>query len=372
MSHRDKIRVGILFGGRSAEHEVSLQSAKNIIEALDKEKYDAVLIGIDRKGRWHLSSSARFLLNEDNPAHIKLSDSDKGLAVLPGTGQKLLLNLSTRSALGSLDVVFPVLHGPYGEDGTVQGLLKLADIPFVGAGVTASAVGMDKDIMKRLLRDAGIPIANFIVAHKSRRKSYQFTNISRSLGLPLFVKPANLGSSVGISKVRDEREFERAVDSAFDYDNKILFEEAIVGDEIECSVLGNEEPMASLPGRVIPLKEFYSYEAKYIDEEGARLEIPADLDKATTKRVQKIAVEAFTALCCEGMARVDTFLTPKGEILVNEINTIPGFTKISMYPKLWEASGISYSELLDRLIDLAIRRFRRDSELRSNVEFGKE
>jgi D-alanine-D-alanine ligase len=372
VSHRDKIRVGILFGGRSAEHEVSLQSAKNIIEALNREKYEVVLIGIDRKGRWHLSSRAHFLLNEDNPTLIKLSDSDESLAVLPGTGKNKLLNLSTRSELGSLDVVFPVLHGPYGEDGTVQGLLKLADIPFVGAGVTGSAVGMDKEIMKRLLRDAGIPIADFLVAHTSQRESYTFQAISETLSLPLFVKPANLGSSVGISKVRNEKEFEKAVDAAFAYDHKILFEQAIVGDEIECSVLGNEEPIASLPGRVIPLKEFYSYEAKYIDEEGARLEIPADLDEATTKRVQTRAVEAFKALCCEGMARVDTFLTPEREIIVNEINTIPGFTKISMYPKLWEASGISYSELLDRLIDLAIQRFRRDSELRSNADFGEE
>ena len=372
MSRGKKIRVGVLFGGRSAEHEVSLQSAKNIIEALDREKYDIVLIGIDREGGWHLTNSARFLLNEDSPALIKLSDSDDSLAVLPGKGQRQLLNLSTQSELGGLDVVFPVLHGPYGEDGTVQGLLKLADIPFVGADVTGSAVGMDKDIMKRLLRDAGIPIAGFAVAHKSQRDSYRFDAIRGELGLPLFIKPANLGSSVGISKIRDEREFERAVESAFSYDTKILIEQAIVGKEIECSVLGNEDPIASLPGRVIPLKEFYSYEAKYIDEEGAKLEIPADLDEATTEMVQQRAVEAFRVLCCEGMARVDTFLSPEGEILVNEINTIPGFTKISMYPKLWEASGIGYSELLDRLIDLAIQRFRRDRDLKTNAEFGKE
>jgi len=372
VSHGKKIRVGILFGGRSAEHEVSLQSAKNIIEAMDREKYDIVPIGIDREGSWHLSNNARFLLNENNPALIKLSDSDESLAVLPGKGQRQLLNLSTQSDLGGLDVVFPVLHGPYGEDGTVQGLLKLADVPFVGADVTGSAVGMDKDIMKRLLRDAGIPIARFVVAHKSQRDTYRFDAIRSELGLPLFIKPANLGSSVGISKIRNEREFERAVEAAFTYDTKILIEQAIVGEEIECSVLGNEKPIASLPGRVIPLKEFYSYEAKYIDEEGAKLEIPADLDEATTERVQQRAVEAFRVLCCEGMARVATFLPPEGEILVNEINTIPGFTKISMYPKLWEASGISYSELLDRLIDLAIQRFRRDRDLKSNAEVGKE
>jgi D-alanine-D-alanine ligase len=363
--------VGILFGGRSSEHEVSLQSAKNIIEALDKKKYDIVLIGIDRGGYWHLRSDSHFLLNGNNPALGKLSNSEQSLAVLPG-GQSQLLSLSTQRDLGPLDIVFPVLHGPYGEDGTVQGLLKLADIPFVGAGVTGSAVGMDKDIMKRLLRDAGIPTARFVVVHRTRQGDLRFKRITAELGLPLFVKPANLGSSVGISKVKDEGEFERALEAAFSYDTKILIEEAIEGQEIECSVLGNEEPIASLPGRVIPQAEFYSYKAKYIDEDGALLEIPANLDEQTTKQVQQRAVEAFKVLCCEGMARVDFFLTRDGEILVNEINTIPGFTRISMYPKLWEASGIGYSELLDRLIELAIQRFERDKTLRTDTDIGKE
>ncbi|HUV08686.1 MAG TPA: D-alanine--D-alanine ligase [Spirochaetia bacterium] len=369
---KDKIRVGVLFGGRSAEHEVSLQSAKNIIDALDRDKYEIVLIGIDRQGRWHINRNPHFLLNQNNPHLIRLEKGQEGVVLLPGQGKGTLLSISSREQIGSLDVVFPVLHGPYGEDGTIQGLLKLADIPFVGAGVAGSAVGMDKDIMKRLLRDAGIPSARFLVFHCEQRGEIRFDRICSELGLPLFVKPANMGSSVGISKIKEENDFLTALDTAFSFDNKILLEEAITGDEIECSVLGNQEPIASLPGRVIPQAEFYSYEAKYIDENGALLEVPASLDGDTTRRIQERAVQAFKVLCCEGMARVDFFLTPGGEILLNEINTIPGFTRISMYPKLWEASGISYPELVDRLIRLAIERFEREKALQSDRNPAKE
>jgi D-alanine-D-alanine ligase len=263
-------------------------------------------------------------------------------------------------------VVFPVLHGPFGEDGTVQGLLKLANIAFVGAGVLGSAIGMDKDVMKRLLRDAGIPVVRFMVANRYSSNGIDFDDVRDQLGLPLFVKPANLGSSVGIHKVNDRDEFERAVRDALNYDNKILIEECIKGREIECSVLGNDNPIASVPGEILPRHEFYSYEAKYLDENGAVLEIPAKLPAETSERIRQLATKTFTVLCCEGMARVDFFLRNDEEIIVNEINTIPGFTRISMYPKLWEATGISYSDLIDRLIQLAIERFAGEKRLKTD------
>ena len=257
-----------------------------------------------------------------------------------------------------------LLHGPFGEDGTIQGLLKLAGVPFVGAGVLGSAVGMDKDVMKRLLRDAGIPIPGFLSFASNRPP--KFKDVSRELGLPLFVKPANLGSSVGISKAKDETGFSKAVGDAFRYDTKILVEEAVQGREIECAVLGNDDPQASVPGEIIPTREFYDYDAKYVDENGARLEAPAKLNADTVRRVQELAIRTFQALNCEGMGRVDFFLKTDGTLLVNEINTIPGFTKISMYPRLWALSGISYTELIDRLIQLAIERFAHEQKLRTS------
>ncbi len=358
-----KIRVAILFGGQSAEHEVSLQSAKNVAAAIDRQKYDAVLIGIDKKGRWYLNDESKFLLQADNPKLIKLAPAGENLALVPGRQDAGLIAVGGDETIGPIDVVFPVLHGPFGEDGTVQGLLKLANVPFVGAGVLGSAVGMDKDVMKRLLRDAGIPIANFLVFKRSGADEIDFDAVKDCLGLPVFVKPANLGSSVGISKVKSESQFHEAVSLAFECDNKILVEEYIQGREIECSVLGNDNPIVSVPGEIIPQHEFYSYEAKYIDENGAVFDIPARLSDKTTKKVQDYAIKTFRVICCEGMARVDFFLKDNDEIIVNEINTIPGFTKISMYPKLWEASGISYSKLIDRLIELAIERFKSEQEL---------
>jgi len=258
----------------------------------------------------------------------------------------------------NVDVVFPILHGPFGEDGTMQGLLKLANIPFVGAGVLGSAIGMDKDVMKRLLRDAGISVAQFLTLR--RQDTPDYNDVTKELGLPLFVKPANMGSSVGVSKVNNEADFIDAVKEAFKYDNKILIEENILGHEIECSVLGNESPIVSVPGEVIPRHEFYSYEAKYVDENGAGLEIPAKLSDEETDKIKSIALKTFKVLECEGFGHVDCFLTKEGKVYVNEINTIPGFTSISMYPKLWEASGISYSELIDKLIQLAIDRFQKE------------
>lgn len=359
-----KIRVGILFGGKSAEHEVSLQSAKNVADAIDKNKYEVSLIGIDKSGRWLLPNQSQFLLNESNPKLIKLNkENEQDVALVPQSGGQIT-NLTDEKSHTAIDVVFPILHGPFGEDGTVQGLLKLANIPFVGASVLGSAIGMDKDVMKRLLRDAGIPVAKFLVFKKG--DAVNFETASKELGTPMFVKPANLGSSVGVSKVKTKEEFDKAVDDAFQYDTKILVEETIVGREIECSVLGNQNPIASVPGEILPNHEFYSYEAKYIDENGAALKIPADIPEDTKKKIQELAVRTFTTLECEGLGRVDFFLKQNGELVVIEINTIPGFTKISMYPRLWEASGISYTELIDRLLQLATERFEREQGLKTS------
>lgn len=358
---KKKTRVAILFGGKSAEHEISLRSAKSIVEAIDREKHDLLLIGISKRGEWILTES----LPGRWPKAILADRPGPRVALVAGKKGAHLVALSGRRRQVSVDVVFPVLHGPFGEDGTVQGLLRLANLPFVGAGVLGSAVGMDKDVMKRLLRDAGIRTASFLVYNRSQLRSIDFSEIRRRLALPVFIKPANLGSSVGIHKVKDHKEFEGAVGDAFRYDNKILVEECIQGRELECSVLGNDDPIASVPGEIIPQHEFYSYEAKYLDEHGALLKIPAVLSNEATKEVQETAVKTFKVLCCEGMARVDFFLRDNGEVVVNEINTIPGFTKISMYPKLWEASGVSYPELIDRLIRLALERARRESRLKT-------
>ncbi len=359
---KKKLRVALLFGGKSAEHEISLISARNIVEAMDKKKYEVVAIGIDKQGRWHLDEGGR-LLHGNTASKVEFQDAKSAAAVLPGDTATPMVRRGGPS-IGVIDVVFPILHGPFGEDGTVQGLLKLANLPFVGAGVLGSAVGMDKDVMKRLLRDAKIPTPNFLAFARSDKIS--FVKVKKTLGMPLFIKPANLGSSVGISKVTKPAQFDAAVKEAFRYDNKIVIEECIRGREIECSVLGNDQPIASLPGEIIVNREFYSYDAKYIDDKGARLEIPAKLPKQVVKSIREIALHAYKALCCEGMARVDFFVQANGRVVVNEINTIPGFTKISMYPKMWEASGISYSKLIDRLIQLAIQRHRSEKRLRTS------
>ena len=362
----NKLRVGILFGGKSAEHEVSLQSAKNVIDALDPNKYEVVLIGIDKQGSWLLNDTSQFLLNARSPKLIKLNQSSDAVTLAP-QGGGALTHLASNQVDAALDVVFPILHGPFGEDGTVQGLLKLAGVPFVGSGILGSAVGMDKEMMKRLLREADLPVGPFL-AFRAHQANLNFADVAGKLGLPLFVKPANLGSSVGVSKVTNEGEFRHAVAEAFQYDRKMLVEAFIEGREIECSVLGNDDPIASVPGEVIATHDFYSYEAKYIDENGAALEIPADVSAETARTVQDLAVKVFTTLGCEGLARVDFFLRPDGEVIVNEINTMPGFTSISMYPRLWEASGIPYAELIDRLIQLAIERFEREQRLKTSYE----
>lgn len=386
-----RLRVGVLFGGESPEHEVSLRSAKNVIEAIDRERCDIVLIGIDRRGRWHLADESRFLRHASDPRRIRLPDAPVRLALTPGRRPRIVPVVPHGPAdrgerersggrrpepagLPELDVIFPVLHGPLGEDGTVQGLLRLAHLPFVGPGVLGSAVCMDKDVAKRLLRDAGVPVAPFITV-LSRNEAPSWDEAVAALDAPIFVKPANMGSSVGVSKVESAPGYRRALDEAFSFDTKVLLERTIRGREIELSILGNETPEASIPGEIAPTHAFYSYEAKYLDHDGADLIIPADLDAETTARARDIAVRAFRVLCCEGMARVDLFLAteacgplPAGSLVVNEINTLPGFTRISMYPKLWEASGVSYPELIDRLLRLALERAERDARLASAID----
>lgn len=340
-----KIRVAVVFGGRSVEHEVSIVSAKNIMAAIDKTKYDVVPIGIDKRGSWHLLTGQKSLTGGSKYSQIV---SPKTAALEPLQATKS----------GRIDVVFPVLHGPFGEDGTVQGLLKLAGVPFVGAGVLGSAIGMDKDVQKRLLRDAGLNVARFT------------TNRTNPFGYPVFVKPANTGSSVGISKANNSKELVTAIKLAQKFDTKVMIEEETRGREIEISVLGNKNPIASVPGEVVTNEShtFYSYEAKYLDENGAKLIVPAKLPTATIKKIQQTAIAAYKALCCEGMARVDMFLTPKNKIYINEINTIPGFTSISMYPKLWEASGLSQTKLIDKLINLALDRFAAEKKLQTSLK----
>ncbi|MGQ9616811.1 MAG: D-alanine--D-alanine ligase family protein [Spirochaetota bacterium] len=374
-----KIRIALLCGGRSVEHEISLLSARNISASLDREKYDVHLIYIDRDGGWNLIEDVATFFSRDPLSGISLKGEKTGSGRSTGSsisGVGVFLLRTNRGVwivrsddfrrVCRVDLIFPALHGPFGEDGTIQGLVKIYGLPFVGAGVTGSAICMDKDVSKRLFRGAGIPTPGFLTFERHQKSLINFDAVNAELGLPLFIKPACLGSSVGIRKVRDRGEFERAVDYAFLFDLKIILEEYIEGREIECSVLGNREnPLASIPGEVKPSHEFYSYDAKYLDEKGAELIVPAKLEPSITKRVQELAVKAFLALCCEGMARVDFFLRNNGDVLVNEVNTIPGFTNISMYPRLWEASGIPQNVLLDRLVELALERFRKEMELRT-------
>ena len=362
-----KKKVGVVFGGKSAEHEVSLQSAKNIVDAIDKDKYEVMLIGIDKEGKWHLNDQSSYLLNAENPKLIQLNKSNEHVAIVPGDENNQLIHASKSVPLEQLDVIFPIVHGTLGEDGSLQGMFRAANLPYVGSNVLGSSVCMDKDIAKRLLGAAGINVAKGLVFKRNRKNEINYEKAVEFLGTPLFIKPANQGSSVGVSKVYTEGEFKQGIESAFEYDHKIIIEESIDGREIECSVLGNDDPKASLLGEILPKTEFYSYESKYIDETGAELAIPADLTEEETKRMQKVAVKAFETLECGGLARVDFFLTKGGEIYVNEVNTLPGFTKISMYPKLWEISGISYPDLINELIELAIQRHQDDNDLKSSV-----
>ena len=362
---KKKTRIAILFGGRSAEHEVSLQSARNIIEALDKDRYEAVLIGIDRQGAWYLNDYSIPLVNSDNPQLAVLNESSQPVSLIPGDKSGVLINPDQSTSKQTIDVLFPVLHGPYGEDGSVQGLAKLANVPCVGSDILGSAIGMDKDVSKRLLRDAGIPVARHISFRASDLSDHLTEQVEQLFGFPVYVKPANMGSSVGVVKVADAVDLIDAVNIALQYDIKVLIEEEIAGRELECAVLGNNDPVASEVGEIVTDDGFYSYQKKYIDDSAALLKIPAELHAATREQIRAMSIAVFRALEVRGMARVDMFLSKDGSLYVNEINTIPGFTSISMYPKLWQASGISYQELIDRLIKLALEEHRSKSLLKT-------
>jgi len=362
---KKRLRVGILFGGRSGEHEVSLNSAASVIAALDPARYEVVPIGITKDGRWLAGSSAQKLLPD-----VLREGQRVMLGADPNVGALVPLDENRSPAL-HVDVVFPVLHGTYGEDGTVQGLLELADLPYVGSGVTGSAVGMDKDMQKRLFLQAKLPVADFLAVTRARWEREPLAvrrEIEKKFRYPVFVKPATLGSSVGMTKAHDRAELEQALNLAAEFAQKLVIERTIRGREIELSVLGNEQARASIPGEIVPHREFYDYEAKYL-EEGTRLVIPARLSRPQVKRFQELAVRAFHAVEALGLARVDFFLERgTNRIYLNEINTIPGFTSISMYPKLWEASGLSYRALLDELIDLALAQHREKQRTKYTIE----
>jgi len=357
-SEKGRLRVAVLFGGRSGEHEVSLASAQSVMEAMDRKKYEIYPVGITKLGRWITEGDPMSLLQSGLEEKDKGMDMGKALAVVGGH-DLTVESVSPKADFPDVDVVFPVLHGTYGEDGTVQGLLELADVPYVGAGVLGSALGLDKIAQKAVLSASDIPVVPCLAVTRARWREEPeevLSDVEGRFAYPIFVKPANLGSSVGVSKTRDRDELGAGLDLAARYDRRLLVEAAINAREIECSVLGNDEPTASLPGEVVPCNEFYDYEAKYIDGE-SELHIPADLDEEMVQKIQEMAVRAFRAIDCAGMARVDFFLCrDTGALYVNELNTVPGFTKISMYPKLWEASGLPYPKLIDRLIEYALAR----------------
>ncbi|MCM2322189.1 MAG: D-alanine--D-alanine ligase [Oligoflexia bacterium] len=364
-----KLKVAVLYGGRSGEHEVSLRSAASVIRNLDPSRYEVIPVGIDKDGRWLLNDVS--LIEKGAQALPIFKNHPVVLPPNPSTTGAALIPLGSAGHPSKVDVVFPVMHGPLCEDGTVQGLLELADVPYVGCGVLASAVGMDKEVSKRLVRDAGLPIVPYVSARSEawrRDRAAVAARVAQELGYPVFVKPANLGSSVGVHKVKTAAGLEAALEDAFRYDTKVLIERSVEAREIELAVLESPEPgappLVSVPGEVVPAHEFYSYEAKYLDENGAALNIPARLTPEQVREAQRIAGLAFSSLECEGMTRVDLFIDKKdGRFYFNEVNTIPGFTSISMYPKMWEASGIGYQELLSRLIDLALARHGRRREL---------
>lgn len=378
MSQKKK-NIALIFGGKSGEHEVSISSALSVYKALDKDKYDVLLIGIDKTGRWLAPSEAEVLAHSDNPRLLKLNSEKESLSLIPFESNKQIVPLQNTQGQANqlshhkIDVIIPILHGTFGEDGTIQGLLELSNIPYVGSGVLGSAVGMDKDVSRRLLKAAGIPTVPTLTF-----KKHEFTKDPQKvidqalkvLGLPFFVKPANMGSSVGVYKVKTAADAATQIQNAFQYDGKILIEKSIPARELECSVLGNDFPRASIVGEIIPQHEFYSYEAKYIDENGALLKIPAeDISADLVLQIQNYSTQAFQVLECSGLARVDFFLDRHtGELFLNEINTLPGFTKISMYPKLWEASGLGYAQLLDELIQLAIEKHKMKNELKTSFE----
>jgi D-alanine-D-alanine ligase len=351
-----KIRVGVIFGGRSGEHEVSLRSARSVIDAIDKDKYEVVPIGITKQGKWLTANAAVGLLPE---AVMEAGNQQVAIIGDPTRQGLMQINGNASQETESIDVIFPVLHGTYGEDGTIQGLLEMANVAYVGCGVLASSTGMDKVAMKKLFAAHDLPVGPYTFILRSgweKDRAAVLDRIEQQIGYPSFIKPANLGSSVGISKAKDRAQLEAAIDLAARYDRKIIIERGINAREFEVSVLGNDEVVASLPGEVMPAAEFYDYKDKYLDNK-TQFQVPANLPADRVAEIQQLAIRAFQAIDGAGLARVDFFLDrDTGELILNEVNTMPGFTSISMYPKLWEASGISYPELIDRLITLAIER----------------
>lgn len=358
-----KKKVAILFGGRSVEHGVSVNSARNIYEYINKDRFEPLPIGITKSGQWYLTNGVTKDIGQGKALALILDAQSPGF-ILVSSGDRI-----------KADVVFPVLHGTDGEDGSIQGMIKAMDIPMVGTGVLGSSISMNKIIAKRLLESAGLPVSNFVSFHYTERESIDYKTIKKTLGTPFMVKSASLGSSVGVSKVKNETEFKKAIEESFRYDDSILMEEFINGREIECAVLGNNPPEASYPGEIVinSKYDFYTFDAKYVDPDAVRIEVPANLDKKIAEKVRDVCIKAYKALCCEDFARVDLFLTEQGKIYINEINSIPGFTNSSMFPMMWKERGLGFTELISRLLDLAQERYdwskRIEREFNSSLKF---
>lgn len=354
MSHR--LKIAILYGGKSVEHEISIRSATNVVANIDSKKYDIRLLGIDKAGSWYLNDSINDDVDSGQPVSIKLDASSPNL-------------IETKSGMEiQIDVVFPVLHGTDGEDGSIQGLFKSMNLPVVGSGVLGSAISMDKIISKKILKEGGIPVAPYTEFSKSQKDDISFDKITIEVGLPFMIKSAALGSSVGISMVKTENDLMYALNDSFQYGDKIIVEKFIKGRELECAIIGNQDPKASMPGEIVMIKDydFYTYEAKYLDEAAIRIILPAEVDRAITEEIRRISIEAYKALRCEDYARVDLFLTEEGEIVINEINTIPGFTNASMFPMMWKQMGMTFKELITELIQLCLQRHTDTKDLKTS------
>lgn len=354
MSHR--LKIAILYGGKSVEHEISIRSATNVVANIDSKKYDIRLLGIDKAGSWYLNDSINDDVDSGQPVSIKLDASSPNL-------------IETKSGMEiQIDVVFPVLHGTDGEDGSIQGLFKSMNLPVVGSGVLGSAISMDKIISKKILKEGGIPVAPYTEFSKSQKDDISFDKITKEVGLPFMIKSAALGSSVGISMVKTENDLMYALNDSFQYGDKIIVEKFIKGRELECAIIGNQDPKASMPGEIVMIKDydFYTYEAKYLDEAAIRIMLPAEVDQAITEEIRRISIEAYKALRCEDYARVDLFLTEEGEIVINEINTIPGFTNASMFPMMWKQMGMTFKELVTELIQLCLQRHTDTKDLKTS------
>jgi D-alanine-D-alanine ligase len=355
----DKLKVALLFGGRSVEHEISIRSASNVAANINRSMYDVVLLGIDKRGSWFLKDTVDDEISDGLP-----------VAILLDATNPVLIDLNNNRQI-RFDVAFPVLHGTDGEDGSIQGLFKAMDIPVVGSGVLGSAVAMDKIIAKKIMKECGIPVAEYIEFNKTQKESISFAQIKKTIGLPFMIKSASLGSSVGVSMVKSETDFAAALDESFKYDDQVIIEQYIKGRELECAVIGNGEVRASYPGEIVMMKDydFYTYTAKYLDKDAVVVKLPAEIDASTTEKIREISMNAYKALRCEDFARVDIFLTPDGQVLVNEINTIPGFTSVSMFPMMWQHMGMTYPELITELISMCLKRHNeaKGSETHYNV-----